>query len=204
MDRNEVLQQFTDIGAGCCKEFEHEVTLYDSKIGPEGEDQKEGVVKCMIKCLEFDDCGYVTYGWDGSAQCHVVSSKHSCSSLDKDFTSCGPEGGASGVHVYTLTKVAKEIAEKDCGIKSPIDWRCYMIMNSDVGDICAASSTPFHCASMHYIRNVIFGTDKHQNCNCDKVICLAVAPFVFIAMSLPKHTYVRSRLHISLQKCKRP
>eukprot|EP00931_Biecheleriopsis_adriatica_P094337 TRINITY_DN679_c0_g1_i6.p1 TRINITY_DN679_c0_g1~~TRINITY_DN679_c0_g1_i6.p1 ORF type:complete len:3274 (-),score=593.17 TRINITY_DN679_c0_g1_i6:142-9879(-) len=84
---------WTDLGPGCCK---HSGThaLHNRWHGSNLED-------CKKKCLEFDDCAFIQYGWSNSNWCTVLSRSANCSSGslmtgDKD---CG-SSGSNGVHTY--------------------------------------------------------------------------------------------------------
>jgi len=107
------IEYFQTVGQGCCSGSREEA---NGKLWAGATDNADA---CKSKCLEFETCGAVEYGWTDAHThwCFIWSNKQSCSSLDSGNGKCGP-GGSTGVQAYRFSpgmdlQEAAEKAEAD-------------------------------------------------------------------------------------------
>lgn len=164
--KSQYLDLFTKVEAGCC-ETEYIHVLWDDSIGADETDV--GLVMCLKKCVDSNagsaiGCGYVMYGWEDSDRCRIVSKRGQCKSVHTKFCSANVkvEQAYAGVHVYAPTELTKSRADRACGVTFLQDWLGYLILNTDVMNYCKDFNSNPHCAQEHFIKNVLFGTDKRK------------------------------------------
>mmetsp|Transcript_105991 Transcript_105991/g.187741 ORF Transcript_105991/g.187741 Transcript_105991/m.187741 type:complete len:341 (-) Transcript_105991:64-1086(-) len=90
---------WTDLGAGCCSRSQ---AMAHGGLHAGNESSLDA---CKAKCLDFDNCGHVEYGWSRGAdqRCVVWAASEACSLLDEAERDCGGNG-STGVHTYRFNK----------------------------------------------------------------------------------------------------
>jgi len=93
--------EYEKLGDGCC---EGERDESNGKLYGGEEPNREA---CQLKCLEFDSCGVIEYGWEDSPQwCFVWDKSQKCKKLDADckLSTVGNGKGVSSWKLATKTK----------------------------------------------------------------------------------------------------
>jgi len=88
-----VSSSWVDEGIGCCSGPRNAGT---GKLWGGG---VKNLNACKAKCMTFDNCGYIEYGWRGSTFCYIWSTKQACSSMSSGARDCGSNGN-TGVRTY--------------------------------------------------------------------------------------------------------
>eukprot|EP00930_Biecheleria_cincta_P078270 TRINITY_DN65694_c0_g1_i1.p1 TRINITY_DN65694_c0_g1~~TRINITY_DN65694_c0_g1_i1.p1 ORF type:complete len:221 (+),score=37.76 TRINITY_DN65694_c0_g1_i1:246-908(+) len=90
-----------DAGPGCC------AGVRNMENGKLWAGSVASLVACQERCITFEACGAVEYGWTRSTAntgwCFVWSVENSCASLDISNDGCG-QGGNNGVHAHIYMK----------------------------------------------------------------------------------------------------